>query len=206
VEERQDFTKHPSWDDLLALDPKAVADKSGAEIIDDGGSPAYAVSFLGGRYELRSSDRSVTVPQGRPELGYMPKIILLAYLVLSTNGPSPGISGRETGPQSLPWGDLFFKGPHELPKRPLAEAFGEDLEALSKASEAVGAVPVSPNSWKVKALPNVEIYYYLEPPDDEFPAEARYNFDGNITYYLTLDMIFALSNHLCDMLVSLKGK
>ncbi|MDR1035524.1 MAG: DUF3786 domain-containing protein [Deltaproteobacteria bacterium] len=202
---RHDFALHPLWDDLSELDPASVAEKSGATARQEEGGTVYTICFLASDYEFRMGDRKVTSPPGRPELDYYPKIVLLAYLVQSAKGPSPGLAGRETGPHSLPWGDLFFTGPHELPKSQLATAFGDDPEALGRASGLVGAVPNGKLAWKARVLPNVEVYWYLEPADDEFPAECRYNFDANICYYLGLDMIFGLTNCLADSLVSLKG-
>ncbi|MDR1313751.1 MAG: DUF3786 domain-containing protein [Deltaproteobacteria bacterium] len=201
----EDFSRHPFWEDLKALDPAVVAEKSGASFREEDGGIAYAVDFMGGEYELRTSDSSARSPLGRAELAYYPKIVLLAYLVKSATGPAPGLAGKEVGPQSLPWGDLFFTGPHELPKKQLADAFGSDPGALARASEALGAASRSGLAWKARLLPYVEVYWYLDPPDDEFPAGARFNFDGNICYYLTLDMIFGLTNYLADCLVSLKG-
>ncbi|MDR1080320.1 MAG: DUF3786 domain-containing protein [Deltaproteobacteria bacterium] len=199
---KQDFSRHPLWDDLSALEPSSVALKSGAAVSLTAGSPVYTLGFMGADYELRLRERNAVSPPGRPELGYYPKIVLLSYLLKSATGPSPGLASREVGPHSLPWGDLFFQGPHELPKALLADAFGDDPEALGRASALLGAERTGKLAWKARVLPNVEVYWYLEPPDDEFPAESRFNYDANICYYLGLDMIFGLSNHLAETLVS----
>ncbi|MDR1039030.1 MAG: DUF3786 domain-containing protein [Deltaproteobacteria bacterium] len=204
VSARQDFSRHPHWDDLLALDPSVVAEKSGASYEASDGGGAFGMDFMGARYRLNLADRTAVSPPGRSELDYNAKIVLLAYLVKSAAGPSPGLSGREVGPHSLPCGDLFFKGPHELPKAPLAKAFGSDPGALARASAAIGAETLGALAWKARVLPKVEVYYYLDPADDEFPADARYNYDANVCYYLSLDMIFALTNFLAQLLISVK--
>ncbi|MDR3154176.1 MAG: DUF3786 domain-containing protein [Deltaproteobacteria bacterium] len=200
-----DFASHPLWDDLLAVAPETASEKSGADFRREAEGLVYSLTFLGGTYILKSAGRAAFPPPGRPEPAYETKTLLLAYLAKAASGPSPGLSGREIGPHSLPSGDLFFKGPHELPKAPLAAAFGDDPEALARASAAIGAERRGPLSWKARVLPNVEVYWYIEPADDEFPAEARYNFDSNIRYYLTFDMIFYLTLLLAERLIALKG-
>jgi hypothetical protein len=131
--------------------------------------------------------------------------VLLAYLVASASGPAPGLAGRELAPAALPGGALFFRKYHELPGAPLAEAFGGAPEELDRASRAVGAESAGTLAWKSRVLPCVEIYWYLVPADEEFPAEARYNFDANVCYYLPLDALFGLTCSLADFLISLKG-
>jgi hypothetical protein len=213
---RQDFTKHLFWDDLAALDPAVVREKSGATVRETGKGPVYVLDFMAMPYELDLPARAIRAPldavtaqktpatQDPQDPAYYTKAVLLSYLVKASSGPAPGLSGRELGPQSLPWGDLFFKGPHELPKAPLAKAFGDSPDALERASQAIGARSHGRLAWVARVLPFAEIYYYLEPADDEFPAETRFNFDANICYYLTLDVIFGLTNCLTDRLIALK--
>ncbi|MDR2612957.1 MAG: DUF3786 domain-containing protein [Deltaproteobacteria bacterium] len=205
AELRLDFAAHPFWDELQSLPHALVCEKSGSTCVQEEGGPAYVLEFLGRPWILRPADRSCSPPPGSPEPGYEVKVVLLAYLAMAATGPSPGLAGRETGPHGLPGGDLFFKGPHDLPKAQLADAFGEEPEALARAAEALGAESIGKLAWKIRILPLVEIYWYLEPSDDEFPAEARYNFDAHVCYYLTLDMLFMLTNYLADRLIALKG-
>jgi hypothetical protein len=70
----------------------------------------------------------------------------------------------------------------------------------------VGARSNGTLAWRARVLPFAEIFWYLDPADDEFPAAARYNYDANIFYYLPLDAVFGLTCMLADPLISLKGK
>ncbi|MDR2338877.1 MAG: DUF3786 domain-containing protein [Deltaproteobacteria bacterium] len=198
------IVNHVLWDDLAALDPKEVADRSGATLsFDPKGAPAHSLPFLGAVYEVRQGDRSILPPEGTPQPGYQAAIVMLSYLVNAANGPAPGLSGVEVAPREIPSGDLFFKGPHELMKAPVAEAYADRPLALLEAASSIGAVPTGRLSFSLHALPYVGLYCYMDPGDSEFPPQIRYNFDSNIHYYLQLDGIFAMVNCLGTLLVAL---
>ncbi|MDR2198912.1 MAG: DUF3786 domain-containing protein, partial [Deltaproteobacteria bacterium] len=200
----ENYSNLPLWEDLAALDPFRVAELSGAELGFEEGHPRYELDFLGGRYAFTPENRTVAALTGSGPPNYQRTIVMLSYLVNAGKGPAPGLSGDEVSPAALPSGAFFFKGPHELMKAPVAEAFGDAPEELVKVALALGAVPHRKLSFRLKALPFVEVYCHIEPADEEFPAEVRYNFDSNIHYYLRLDGIFALINCLSSLLVSMK--
>jgi hypothetical protein len=130
-------------------------------------------------------------------------VALSSYLISSFKGPAPGLSNIEISPFSLPSGSFFFKGPHALPGPPIADRYGDDPLSFKKMALSWGAIPKdsSPYGFKIRALPLVEIHFYLDPRDEEFEAEVRYNFDSNIIYHLALDGIFALTNELARRLL-----
>ena len=202
----KNFVNNPLWDDLSRLDPLRVKEHSGADLDFVQGSQVYTLRFLGTDYKIRLAEKIVESPKGSDPLEYQPIIVMLSYLVRAATGPAPGVSGVETAPGMLPSGDLFFKGPHELMKAPVAEAYGGRPEELVSAGLSLGGEAHGPLSFRLRALPYVEIYCYIEPGDDEFPPEVRYNFDSNIHYYLQLDGIFALVNTLGSLLISLQKR
>jgi hypothetical protein len=192
------------YNDLSLLNPLEVKERSGAELSFVRDNPLYTIRFLGTDYTVDLKKRQVLAPVGASPPDYQAMIVMVSYLVNSGKGLAPGLSGMEAPPYMLPSGDLFFKGPHELMKAPVAEAYGDDPEALIAAAVSLGAVPHRSLSFRLKALPFVEVYCYIEPGDEEFPPDVRYNFDSNIHYYLQLDAIFAMVNCLASLLVSLK--
>ncbi|MDR2461459.1 MAG: DUF3786 domain-containing protein [Deltaproteobacteria bacterium] len=198
----QDPKASPLWDDILALDYKTICEKSEATLVQEGPSLKLRLNFLQGPFIVNPLERSISSPFQDHSPDYQEQVVLLSYLINAAQGPSPGISGVEIGPFSIPWGDLFFQGPHALPGHLIAKAYGKVPEKLSKIALGYGAKVHHGNGFKLKVLPQVELYFYLEPEDDEFPAEARFNFDSNIIYYLALDGIFALSNIVADFLVN----
>ncbi|MDR1165875.1 MAG: DUF3786 domain-containing protein [Deltaproteobacteria bacterium] len=200
----ESYENHPLWEDLRAIPPEKVAERAGATFTLAGDKPVFRVNFLGGIHEINLQERAILAPPGYGAPGYQDAVVLLSYLVASANGLAPGLSEKEVGPWGLPLGDFFFKGPHELAKQPLAEAFGEDPRALFQLAQSLGAEPHHQNAFRWKVLPFVELYCYLEEGDDEFPAEARYNFDSHAHYYLPLDAIFAMVNLVASFLISRK--
>ena len=202
----QNFLNNPIWDDLSLLSPQTVAEHSGAILSYIDSKPVFTLRFLGADYKIKTGERLVEPPEGGAPLEYQPVIVVLSYLVRAGRGPAPGLSGVETSPGMLPSGDLFFKGPHELMKAPVAEAYGDAPEELIEAGLSLGGARHGAFGFRLKALPSAEIYCYIEPGDDEFPPEVRYNFDSNIHYYLQLDGIFALVNTLGSLLISLKKR
>ncbi|MDR2353160.1 MAG: DUF3786 domain-containing protein [Deltaproteobacteria bacterium] len=191
------------WEDLISLPPEKVALHSGAELLPD--SKTFKLFFLGGDYLVHTKERLIVHPENRPALDYQETVVLLTYLTISGSGPAPGLSGKEISPWGIPLGDFFFKGPHELAKAPLAQAFGKDAESLWRILASLGGNYHTDQSYRLKILPFVEVYIYLEPEDIEFPAEARFNFDSHIHFYLRLDGIFALINCLVKFLIHLKN-
>jgi hypothetical protein len=202
----QNFKTKPLWEDLSALKPQTVSENSGCTLDFEINDPAYTLNFLGADYRIKPGKEFLEPLCPRRALDFQTGIVLLTYLVNSGKGPAPGLSGVEVSPFMLPSGDLFFKGPHELMKAPVAAAYGDSPESLLRVAASLGALPHHPNSFRLKALPFAEIYCYIDPGDDEFPPEVRYNFDSNIHYYLQLDGIFAMVNCLGSLLVSLKGQ
>jgi hypothetical protein len=192
------------WDDLEKLPPQDVASRSGASLELPNSGPFYTLDFLGTKYALDTGTRTIkAVSTENIPLEHQVSVVLLTYLIHSGKGPAPGLSLKEVGPFKLPLGDFFFKGPHELAHAPLEEAFGENPEKLLEIALSLGATRHH-QGFKLQALPNAEVYVYLEPGDEEFPAEARFNFDSHIHYYLPLDAIFALVNCLSAVLVKKK--
>ena len=195
----------PLWDDLAGLSPGTVVGHSGASLSFQDGHPVYTVRFLGADFQADKGRRLISAPPGREGLEQA-GIVILSYLVRSARGPAPGLSGVEASPVQIQSGAIFFKGPHELMKEPVARAYGESPGEFVQAGLDLGGAPHIGCSFRLRALPYAEVYCYLAPGDDEFPPEARYNFDSNIHYYLQLDGIFAMVNCLGTLLVSMKNR
>jgi hypothetical protein len=203
---KDDIRNIAIWDDLGKLPPEAAAFKSGASLSMEGGSPVYSVMFFNEEYKVDPRKKALIPPEGIERAEFQELVAISNYLTLSWKGPSPGLSGIEAGPFSLPSGPFFFKGPHALPGKPIADKYGKDPEGFRQTALLWKAEKVAENGFKIRALPNVEIYFYLEPEDEEFEACARFNFDSNIIHSLALDGIFALTNELALRLLGIRPK
>ncbi|MDR2349105.1 MAG: DUF3786 domain-containing protein [Deltaproteobacteria bacterium] len=183
------------WDDISGLPPEETARKSGVSHVLIEGKAVYEIPFFSEPYKADCLKKRLTDASGSPAT-FQELVCVSAYLKNSFEGPSPGLAGVETSPRELPSGSFFFQGPHVLPTRSLATKFGEDPGAFEKKALSLGAEPHGKNGFKIKALPHALLYFYLDPKDPEFDADARFNFDANILHYLPLDGAWGLANEL----------
>jgi hypothetical protein len=96
---------------------------------------------------------------------------------------------------------MFFRGPHALPEEKLAARFGDDPRALTARAVELGAQEAPPAAFLFRVLPFVELGLYLNPADDEFPAQVQWTFDRHSHYYLALDGLWGLANLVAAELV-----
>jgi hypothetical protein len=195
VPEEKELQLKTIWEDLSKLPPEETAKKTGTELNFENDKAIYSFPFFQEIYKLDTNLKLLIAPKGAKST-FQELVTISSYFINTLKGPAPGISGKEVGPFTLPSGSFFFKGPHALPGSSLAEKYGEEPEKLKEIALKWGANPHTQNGYKIRVLPFVEIYFYLEPKDPEFEAEGRFNFDSHILYYLALDGIFALTNEL----------
>jgi hypothetical protein len=178
------------WSDLALEDPDRTAQFSGAVRTDRG----FSLKFFGREYIIDQLLKTVTGPPEHQPAAFVKTLVVLTYLIKSAQGPSPGLAGQQAGAFELPGGSLFFTGPHALPEAKLITAFGKNPQALTARAQALGAPPSPPGTFKMLVLPQVEIGCYLNPADDEFPAQINWTFDRNAHFYLPLDTLWGLTN------------
>jgi hypothetical protein len=185
------------WDRLRAESPEAVARR--AAVAYDAGQQAYRVPLCGLDLRVMPAAGRAEGPQG--PCGYEPMLVSVQYLLTAQDEP-PG--GEKVNPRSLPYGDFFFRGPHDMPTGRLEEAFGRRLGAFRKAAEAVGGRPFAAGdaAYEFAALPRVPVAIVLWAADEEFPARAQVLLAKAADRQLPLDALWVLCNVLVKRLVA----
>jgi len=149
-----------------------------------------AVSFLGEKYQVRASERSVLQPSGSPA-EQMHAVLILHYLIgLLKHGYHPRgewISFKETK-----GGELFWPAFRESVIKPLLQSFQSDPERLIRVMlERLAGRRVEDGDVAVElaAFPDVFVRLVFWKGDEELPSEASMLFDRNLTeIYSTEDV------------------
>ena len=189
------------WARLAAEPPESVVRRAGAPY--DAAAQAYGVPLCGLALKVLPRHKRVEGPDG--PCGYEVTLVCVQYLLTAQDEP-PG--GERVNPRSLPHGDFFFRGPHDLPTGKLEKAFGRNVEAFRKASETMGGRPVAAGdaAYEFAALPRVPVTIVLWAADEEFPARAQVLLDKAAGRQLPLDALWVLCNVLAKRLVAAAAK
>jgi len=185
------------WQRLQAASPDEVARR--ALVPYDAARQAYLVPLCGRTVAVLPAEKRVEAPDGAP--GFEAALACLQYLLVASDVPR---ANEWVDPKAVPYGDFFFRGPHELPVARLEQAFGRSLDAFRKAAQALGGRPLEMGdaACEFRALPRVPIAVVLWAADDEFPARARFLFDRNVHRQLPVDALWLLCRVLAKALVA----
>ena len=189
------------WERLLAASPDEVAPR--AAVAYDAGRQAYLVPFCRREVRVLPAEKQVETSDGSP--GFEAGLVCLQYLLVAQDVP---LAGEWADPRTVPYGDFFFRGPHDLPTEGLEEAFGQRVDAFRAAAEAIGgrAVKMGDAAYEFRALPRIPIVVILWAADDEFPARARFLFDRNVHRQLPVDALWVLCRVLAKWLIAAAPK
>ena len=185
------------WERLQAADPAEVAAR--AAVRWDPDAQAYHVPLVDLDIRVTPAERQVAGPDGFP--GWEPMLSSIQYLLTAQDAP---LAAEWVSPLSLPYGDLFFRGPHDLPSPGIEGAYGQDRDAFCRAAEALGgeALDMGDAAFAFQVLPRIPIAVVLWLADDEFPARAQFLFDGSACRQLPLDALWLLTKILARRLVA----
>jgi len=182
------------WKKLDEADPTDVVHRSLAAF--DGDSDTYRLRILTDELLISSREQSVAWADrdkcaDKPP-GFHYWLVSVVYLLSAQPRPP---TGEWVNPNSLPYGEFFFRGPHELPTGALAETFGKQPERFIEAARTLGgtAWPQGRHAFELPALPRVPILVQFWESDDEFPARARFLFDRNACDHLMVDALLSLA-------------
>jgi hypothetical protein len=183
------------WDRLRRLAPDDVVLRSQCSLIRPAGY--YALEIMGTtvwvdpQHEqfLSSEGKRITI---RTECA----LAVVSYLIEAKNVP---LRGRWVSEKDLRGGEMFFRGPHLFPVKPLEHKFGNNGNRFLQAAQKCGGtnVPGADVSFKVMALPRIPVQVLLWLADEDFSARITFLFDATIEEHLSLDVIFGLVSELC---------
>lgn len=184
------------WEELMTLDPADVCRRSLGTY--DPGGEVYRIPLLHQGYMIHPFGRSIkreTDPAARShrsgDILFDEALVLMIYLLRAREIP---LAGRQQTEKDLPGGETFFRGPHELARRPILEHFGRNPEAFLGAGAALGGqrLDFGDAAFRFHALPRIPLDYILWAEDDEFPARLTIAFDPTVSDHLPLDVVWAL--------------
>jgi hypothetical protein len=189
---------------LRSLDPRSVADRSGAELFEGEAGPEFRLSLLGKRYRVPLAEALVYDSATGTVGGVSVTLVVLHYLVTADGSPVT----REWIPFHLaPGGNVYRQAFRQQCIDPLIQHFGGDPEALGRAAAALGGVKASMGdaSYLFDALPRLPMSCVLWLGDEEQGAEVSLLFDAVAPNYLPTEDLAALGRLLAFGLVRAKG-
>jgi len=182
------------WERLQAATPASIAQHANVTWDDDAG--AFVLPLLVDDVRILPADRRMDGAGG-----FEATIACLQYLLTSQ---SDARAGELVSPVQLPYGDFFFRGPHELPTGPVERAYGTQLDGFRAAAEALRGRPVDMGdaAYEFDVLPRVPITVVLWVADEEFPARVQFLYDKLADRHLPLDALWVLTKHLAKKLAA----
>jgi hypothetical protein len=192
----QDEIDSSYWEELMKSDPGDVCRRSLGSYHP--AEEAYRIPLLNQGYRVFPSRRAIerekatTVRSLRYDsISFSEALVVVIYLLRSREIP---LAGKQKTEKELPGGETFFRGPHELPRKPILKRFGRNPEGFLRAGSSLRGQPLDfgDAAFRLTALPRVPLDYILWAEDDEFPSRLTLAFDPTVAEHLPLDVIWAL--------------
>ena len=189
------------WLQLVGLDRQKTAQRAKCQYQCN--RDCFTITLLNRQYVVDLSERQICSVLSRSVLtpaGFLDQLCILAYLINSKALP---LANRLVKAESLPGGEFFFRGPHALPIKKLAEVFGVNPSLLYQAGMQFGAKKCNFGDASIEfyVLPRIPLTIVIWRTDDEFPARASILFDQTAAAQLPLDALGAAVNLAVDALV-----
>lgn len=161
---------------LAQADPAEIAARTGVRYDPDAG--VFELTFLAAKLEISWPEANFRFADKVRELTEYTSILLIRYLLESHSSES---MGQFLAYPEMPWGDVYyqqFKGRCILR---LAFGFGFDLERFSRASTALGGMPIpmGDRAFEIPFLENLRMRLILWEGDEEFQPSAQILFSDN---------------------------
>lgn len=192
-----------AWDDLSRADLGSLAESAHAEL-----------DRSSGRLRLRLMDRVCEIDPGARSMAYSddgsqvkPHVqVLLLHYLLGADRSEP--TGNMVTFREFTGGALYYPAYRKRTIDFLISRFGKDPEALRRAGERIGGVPLGKGSasFRVQFLPKIAVDLLLWEGDEEVPASANILFDECAGRILTTEGVTVVAGTLCSRVVALSGK
>ena len=183
--------------ELANRDPRDIAEKSGATLIDDRTlqlivwSKAYTITF---------PDCSVRDGDGA-ETRLDRQLLMLMYL---TNADGAPPANRWLRYRELNGGMFYSHAFHGYAEERLAKVFHGEPEKFSLAAIRLGGKLLSFGnsvSFEFVAMPRIRLGAVLWSGDEDFPSSVTILFDASANHYLPTDVVGALGSQLVSRLL-----
>ena len=190
------------WQQLIKLDRQKTAKRAKCQYLTD--TECYVITLLTTRYIVNLSEKKVLPIQKGSEpvpAEFLDQLCILAYLI---NAQDLTPANKLVKGETLPGGQFFFKGVHELPTKKLEKAFGECPEQLYQITELFDAkrCEFGDASVELYVLPRILLTIVIWGSCDEFPARASILFDQTAAAHLPLDALLAAVDLSVNAIIS----
>ena len=186
---------------LRNADIKERSEKSGATLeAGENGNYLIKLTFLNHLCQIRFPDIEIIYHESDEEVPLWSKILILHYLIKS-KGYS--LRGEWINFRQVPGGASYYPAFVKRSQKPLLDFFGNRLELLEKAANALGGerTHYGDRAVMIPTLPRVPIVLVFWSGDEEFQTEASILFDTTIPTYLPTEDIAVLSQQTVFKLI-----
>ncbi len=160
----------------------------------------YRMSIWGVPYEILPLASTIKrKPEGHERLHPYFDLFAVHYLL---NAKEVDPSNRWISEKDIPGGSAFFRGPHEIPTRLIADRFEGEIEDFNKKCEQRMGIPLglADASFRFQIAPRIPVAVLYWIGDEDFPAESKLLFDRTISDHLASDVVYALAVGVCRRL------
>jgi hypothetical protein len=167
---------------LGKMDPKGVAERSGAEWHTSEGGGYFEVPFLNRRYRVSLPDGEVRAEEGE-DPPPVQRVLILHYLV---QAHGTGLARRWVDFRSLPGGVAYYPVFRGRVIARLVRMFEQGPHALLAAAAPLGgqAIEMADVGVVIPAFPRVPVVFALWEASEEFGPEGTVMFDDSLSTYL----------------------
>jgi len=192
-----------NFSDLAARDPREIIQLTRAAW--DSHSREYRIKIWGCNYWVDAAHGRIrTENKGERVLADYMDLFIVHYL-MGTGSADP--ANEWVSEKDIPGGSAFFRGPHTLPTKDIARAFGEDMEGFAAVCTRLGGRPLAlaDAAFTFDITPKLPVAVLLWQGDEDFGPDAGLLFDKTIARHLALDIIWALAALVCKTLTRTGG-
>lgn len=171
-----------AWEDLLELDPLKIAEDAIVKFNEE--NKTFIIPVLGKEYLVKLSEKQIQHPEIFDEhiQGAM-TVLVLHYLI---NSKAKTLRNKLISYRELPDGTVFYNAFRSIAIEPIAQTFGNDLDAFEMRAIAQAGRKVNHGeiAFEFKIFPRVPVTYILWCGDEEIPASANILFDESVQEHL----------------------
>jgi hypothetical protein len=182
---------------LTRMDPTDVCKR--ALCTYDKSLKCYTLPVLQHEYSIYPENGRITSSAIAGEPHEYLALFAIHYL-LTAREISP--AGSWISEKDMPGGVTFFRGPHEIPTNLITNRVNNSLEAFKNLCINRGGTPLemADAAFVFQVTQRISIAILYWEGDDEFPAEAKILYDGNLPRHFALDIVYALAVGICNEL------
>jgi hypothetical protein len=195
------MTHEELWNQLARLDPYETAQRALCNYTSQ--SQCYTLTLLNCPFIVNMKDKTAYRLEGNTAsepARFLELLCILTYLIHAKKMP---LANKLVGPKAFPYGEFFFRGPHQLPNDRMAAIFGQKPEQLCEIAARFNAqrCEFGDASIQLYVLPRLPLTVVIWRQDQEFSARGSILFDQTASDQLPLDALGAAVNLMAEAVI-----